>query len=100
MAPSPSAPGRWLAEFPSYIGDSHAPVRRFRTSCDAPPETSQSYFIVDGETHRRAMEALRRQQDCAAIAQGIAEMEAGKGKSLAEAFDDIRSIIGLRQRQR
>ena len=63
------------------------------------PETSQLYFIVDCETHRRAMEALRRQQDRAAIAQGIAEMEAGQGMPLAEAFNDIRADLGLRQRQ-
>lgn len=63
------------------------------------PETSQLYFIVDCETHRRAMEALRRQQDREAIAQGIAEMEAGQGMPLAEAFNDIRSNLGLRQRQ-
>ncbi len=63
------------------------------------PETSQLYFIVDGETHRQAMEALRRQQDRDAIAQGIAEMEAGKGMPLAEAFNDIRSNLGLVQRQ-
>ena len=60
------------------------------------PETSQLYFIVDCETHRRAMEALRRQQDREAIARGIAEMEAGQGMPLAEAFNDIRSNLGLR----
>lgn len=49
------------------------------------PETSRLYFIVDGETHRQAMEALRRQQDRDAIAQGIAEMEAGEGIPVAEA---------------
>lgn len=49
------------------------------------PETSRLYFIVDSETHRQAMEALRRQQDRDAIAQGIAEMEAGEGIPVAEA---------------
>jgi predicted transcriptional regulator len=63
------------------------------------PETSRLYFIVDGETHRRVMAALRRQQDRDAIAQGIAEMEAGQGMPLAEAFDEIRSCLGPRQRQ-
>lgn len=42
------------------------------------PETERTYFLVDGDTHRRAMEALRRQQDRDAIARGIAEMEAGE----------------------
>lgn len=63
------------------------------------PETSRLYFIVDSETHRQAMDALRRQQDRDAIAQGIAEMEAGRGMPLDEAFDDIRSQLRLRQRQ-
>jgi hypothetical protein len=49
------------------------------------PDTNRSYMIVDREIHRRAMEALRRQQDRVAIAQGIAEMEAGEGISVAEA---------------
>ena len=63
------------------------------------PETSRLYFIVDGETHRQAMDALRHQQDRAAIALGISEMEAGLGTPLNEAFDDIRANLGLRQRQ-
>ena len=49
------------------------------------PETSRRYFIVDGETHRQAMEALRRQQDRDAIAQGLAEMQAGLGIPIEEA---------------
>ena len=49
------------------------------------PETSRMYFIVDGETHRQAMDALRRQQDREAIARGIAEMEAGEGIPVADA---------------
>ncbi len=63
------------------------------------PETSRVYFIVESEMHRQAMDALRRQQDPAAIAQGIAEMEAGQGIRLEEAFDDIRAVLSLRQRQ-
>lgn len=42
------------------------------------PETARTYFLVDGDTHRRAMEALQRQQDRDAIARGIAETEAGE----------------------
>jgi hypothetical protein len=63
------------------------------------PETSRVYFIVDGEMHRQAMDALRRQRDRAAIAEGISEMEAGLGTPLDEAFDNIRANLGLRQRQ-
>lgn len=63
------------------------------------PDTSRVYFIVDSEMHRQAMDALRRQQDRAAIAHGISEMESGLGTPLNEAFDDIRANLGLRQRQ-
>lgn len=49
------------------------------------PETLRLYLIVDSEIHRRAMEALRCQQDRDAIAQGIAEMEAGEGIPVDEA---------------
>lgn len=63
------------------------------------PDTLRVYFIVESEVHRQAMDALRRQQDRDAIAQGIAEMETGQGIPLAEAFDDIREALSLRQRQ-
>lgn len=63
------------------------------------PDTQRTYFVVDAEIHRRAMDALRRQQDRDAIAQGIAEMEAGEGVPLSEAFDDIRANLGLRSRR-
>ena len=63
------------------------------------PDTQRIYFVVDAEIHRKAMDALRRQQDRDAIAQGIAEMEAGEGIALDEAFADIRGNLGLRQRQ-
>jgi hypothetical protein len=42
-------------------------------------------MTVESDIHHRAREALRRQQDRDAIAQGIAEMEAGEGIPVAEA---------------
>lgn len=49
------------------------------------PETQRTYLVVDAHLHRMAMDALRRQPDREAIAQGIAEMEAGEGIPLEEA---------------
>jgi hypothetical protein len=49
------------------------------------PDTERTYFLVDSDTHRRAMEALRRQQDRESIAQGIAELQAGEGIPVEEA---------------
>ena len=59
------------------------------------PETQRMYVLVDCETHRRAMEALRRQQDRDAIAEGLAQMAAGQGKPLDDAFADMRSRLGF-----
>jgi len=59
------------------------------------PDTRRKYFVVDADIHRRAMEALRRQQDRDAIAQGLAEMEAGQGKPLDQAFADMRGRLGF-----
>lgn len=59
------------------------------------PETQRTYFVVDADIHRQAMEALHRQQDRDAIAQGIAEMEAGQGKPLDQAFAEMRVRLGF-----
>ena len=49
------------------------------------PHDNRIYFVVEGDTHRQAMEALRRQRDRDAIANGIAQMEAGEGIPLEQA---------------
>jgi hypothetical protein len=61
------------------------------------PDTQRTYVVVDATVHRRAMEALRRQQDRDAIAEGLAQMEAGDGKPIDEAFAGIFSRLGLPQ---
>lgn len=63
------------------------------------PNDNRVYFVVDGETHRQAMDALRRQRDRDAIANGIAQMEAGEGIPLEEAFNGIRAELNLRRRE-
>ncbi len=63
--------------------------------------TNRTYFIVDGDTHQQAMEALRerrRQEDHDAIAEGIAQMEAGEGIPLEEAREQTRQHL-LSRRQ-
>jgi len=59
------------------------------------PETSRLYFIVDSDTHRQAMDALRRQQDRDAIAEGLAQMESGQGRPLDAAFAEMSSRLGI-----
>lgn len=51
------------------------------------PTTNRVYMIVDGETYRQAMIALRRQKDCNAIAEGLTQMEAGEGKPADQVFE-------------
>ena len=59
------------------------------------PETNRIYFIVDEETHRRAMVALRAEHDHDAIAQGVKQMESGQGKPVAQVFDEFRLRLGI-----
>ena len=61
------------------------------------PTTNRVYVVVDSQTHQAAMAALRQQQDHDAIANGIAQMEAGQGRPLDEAFDDMRNRLGFPQ---
>ena len=61
------------------------------------PDTQRTYFLIDSDTHRQAMEALRRQQDRDAIAQGIAEMEAALGIPIEEARALTRERLLARQ---
>ena len=58
------------------------------------PTTNRLYVVVDDETHRKAMEALRRQEDRDAIAEGISQMESGQGKPLHEVEAELRAEFG------
>jgi hypothetical protein len=62
------------------------------------PNDNRVYFVVDGDTHRQAMDALRRQREREAIANGIAQMEAGEGVSLEEARNQTRERLLSRER--
>ena len=62
------------------------------------PDNNRVYFVVDGDTHRQAMDALRRQRDRDAITNGIAQMEAGEGISLEEARKQTRERLLSRER--
>ena len=48
------------------------------------PSTQKVYVLVDDETHRRAMEALRQQEDLRAIQSGLDDMQAGRSMSMEE----------------
>lgn len=61
------------------------------------PRTQRAYVVVDAEIHRQAMDALRRQQDREAIAQGLAEMEAGQGMPVEQACQLTRDRLLARR---
>lgn len=60
-------------------------------------ETHRVYFLVDSEIHQRALQTLKRQQDREAIAEGLADMEAGRVVPLDQAFEEIRNRLGLHE---
>ena len=57
------------------------------------PDTQRVYVLVDDETHKRAMEALRQREDLEAIQAGIADMEAGRMMSVDEAHERTRQRL-------
>ena len=59
------------------------------------PDTNRIYIILDEETHRRAMNALRAQQDHNAITEGIEQMEAGQGMPAEQALIELRTRLGF-----
>ena len=58
-------------------------------------QTHAVYFVVDEETHRRAMRALREQEDHEAIREGIEQMETGQGRPIARVDADFRKEFGF-----
>ena len=61
-------------------------------------QTQKIYFLTDSELHQRAMDALRRQEDRAAIQAGIDDMEAGRVVPLEEVDQQIRKEFGFEPR--
>ena len=62
-------------------------------------ETHAVYFVVDEETHRRAMRALKEQEDNAAIVEGLQQMKNGEGRPLHEVDAAMQEDFGLPRRQ-
>ena len=58
-------------------------------------QTHRVYFLYTQDLHQRAEQALREQEDNAAIQEGIEQMEAGLGRSLGEADAEIRKKLGF-----
>lgn len=58
-------------------------------------ETREVYFIIDDDTHKRAMKALRQQEDLAAIQEGVKDMEEGRVVPFEDIDARIRDKLGV-----
>jgi predicted transcriptional regulator len=58
-------------------------------------QTRKQYVLIDQDLHARAMQALRQQEDLAAIQGGIEDLEAGRFVTLEAADAEIRSKLGF-----
>ena len=63
------------------------------------PSTNRTYVIVEEETHRHAMEALRRQQDLESIQRGVEQADIGQGIPLEEADRQMRVRLEFPSRE-
>ncbi len=63
------------------------------------PTTNRVYVIVDEEICQQAFDALRRESERNAIAEGLAQMKAGEGKPAEQAFEEIRARLRFPQPQ-
>ncbi len=57
--------------------------------------TNRVYVLVEEQVHRRAMHALKQQQDLEAIRRGIAQMEAGGGLLIQDARIQLAQEFGF-----
>jgi hypothetical protein len=57
--------------------------------------THRVYFLVDEQFHRRAMQALKQQQDVEAIRKGVAQMEAGGGRLVQDVRQQLAQELGF-----
>lgn len=59
------------------------------------PQIRRTNVLVHVETHHRAMQAMYRQPSYAAIADGVAQVQAGEDKALDEAFSNFQEKLGF-----
>jgi predicted transcriptional regulator len=57
--------------------------------------TRRVYILADADLHRRAIEALRRQEDNQAVHSGIDDMQAGRVVPFEDVDRRIREKLGL-----
>ena len=58
-------------------------------------QTKAVYVVVDEETHRRAMRALKEQEDWESVQRGLADRQQGNEQPLADADAQMRRELGF-----
>ena len=58
-------------------------------------QTHAIYFVIDEETHRRAMQALREQEDWNSVQRGLEGRQQGHELPIAQADAAIRKELGF-----
>ncbi len=82
-----------IVRLPKEITDElHATQGELRVTA---PSTSRVYVLMDDETHRRAMHALRMQEDWEAIQEGAAQADRGETVSINEAKAKLNRQFGF-----
>ena len=59
------------------------------------PQTQKIYILTEVELHFRAMSALKKEEDRAAIQEGIDDLEAGRGMTIEESQKQARIACGF-----
>ena len=58
-------------------------------------DSHRTYILVDEQVHRRAMQALKQQQDLEAVRRGVSQMKAGGGTPLQDARNQLALELGF-----
>ncbi len=82
-----------ILSLPKVIADElHASSGELRLT---DPSTDRVYVLIDDETHRRAMHALKLQEDWEAVQEGAAQADRGETMSVDEARAKLKRQVGF-----
>ena len=58
-------------------------------------DSARTYILVEESVHRRAMLALKKQQDLEAIRRGVAQLDASSGTPVADVRQQLARELGF-----
>ncbi len=62
-------------------------------------QTHAVYVVIDEETHRRAMRALKKQEDWESVQRGLSDRRHGNERPLDQADAEMRKELGFPPRE-